>query len=141
MKIYNYHPATGEYLGSEDAFESPMDPGVYLIPACATESPPLSEVPSGKHQVFKNGAWQLVSNPIVESEPIQIFTDADLIARNKEIARQLLKDTDWTQTLDVQRVLKNSKEFTEYRETIREIFLYPTVSINLPAQPVAQWII
>jgi hypothetical protein len=141
MKIYNYDPTTGELLNSEEAFESPLEPGVYLIPAHATESPPLPEVPSGKRQVFKNGAWQLVDKNETQLELAQDSTEEEIIAYNKSVAKKLLQDTDWTQTLDVQRVLKNSKEFTEYRETIREIFLYPTVSINLPAQPVAQWII
>ena len=36
MKIYNYHPETGEYVGVEAAVESPLEPGVYLLPASSS---------------------------------------------------------------------------------------------------------
>ena len=59
--VYNYDPNTGEYLGPETAHESPMEPGVYLIPAHSTETVP-PEV--GEHQaaVYRNGAWTLVED-------------------------------------------------------------------------------
>lgn len=37
MTVYNYHPITGELLGSEQAKESPMEEGVFLVPAYATQ--------------------------------------------------------------------------------------------------------
>ena len=59
--VYNYDPDTGEYLGLETAHESPMEPGVYLLPAHSTEAEP-PEV--GEHQaaVYRNGAWTLVED-------------------------------------------------------------------------------
>jgi hypothetical protein len=38
-EVYSYHPETFEFLGFESANESPLEPGVYLIPAHATEIP------------------------------------------------------------------------------------------------------
>lgn len=58
-KIHHYSEATGEYLGTSDAFESPLEPGVYLIPAFATDID-LPEFVPGKALVFADGAWTLV---------------------------------------------------------------------------------
>lgn len=61
MKIHNYHFATGEYLFTGDADESPLEPGAYLIPADATETePPKSK--AGFARVFRNGAWEYVKD-------------------------------------------------------------------------------
>lgn len=58
-QIHHYSEATGEYLGTSDAFESPLEPGVFLIPAFATDID-LPEFEPGKALVFKDGAWTLV---------------------------------------------------------------------------------
>jgi hypothetical protein len=61
MKIYHYHPDYKVYLGSSDADESPLEPGVFLIPAYATELEPPecdeSEVP-----VFDGSSWSIIDN-------------------------------------------------------------------------------
>ena len=59
--VYNYNPDTGEYLGPETAHESPMEPGVYLMPAHSTEVEPPE---TGEHQaaVYSDGAWTLVED-------------------------------------------------------------------------------
>lgn len=59
--VYNYNPDTGEYLGPETAHESPMEPGVYLMPAHSTETAPPE---AGEHQaaVYRNGAWLLTDD-------------------------------------------------------------------------------
>lgn len=59
--VYNYNPDTGEYLGPETAHESPMEPGVYLLPAHSTETAPPE---AGEHQaaVYRNGAWLLTDD-------------------------------------------------------------------------------
>lgn len=64
--VYNYNPDTGEYLGPETAHESPMEPGVYLLPAHSTETAPPE---AGEHQaaVYRNGAWTLVEDHRGES--------------------------------------------------------------------------
>ena len=56
MKIYNYHPITKEYLSESTADESPLEPGVFVIPAYATALvPPVT----GQNQVavFEGNEW------------------------------------------------------------------------------------
>ncbi|MDW9473478.1 hypothetical protein CN100_01190 [Sinorhizobium meliloti] len=56
LTVYNYNPSTFEYTGSSEADESPLEPGVYLIPAYATEIAPPEFIPG---HIFKwaGSAW------------------------------------------------------------------------------------
>lgn len=65
MHVYHYHPETGEYLGASEADESPREPGVFLIPAHATETPPPADEP-GFIARFVDGAWGY--SPVVSPE-------------------------------------------------------------------------
>lgn len=71
MKIYRFHPITKEYLGEGVADSSPLEPGVFIVPAFATaDAPP--KVPQGEAarfvQVFdeegheKPGRWEIVTD-------------------------------------------------------------------------------
>lgn len=56
MIVHNYHFATGEYLGSSEADESPLEEGIFLIPAGATDiAPPAPQ--EGFVVRFAGGAW------------------------------------------------------------------------------------
>jgi hypothetical protein len=59
MEIYHYHPITGEYLGASSADESPLEPGVFLIPAHACEDAPPPTGPNEK-AIRSSGAWSVV---------------------------------------------------------------------------------
>lgn len=52
MKIYNYHNQFGYFMNASEADESPLEPGVYLIPAFATEIAPPDDVPKDKVAIF-----------------------------------------------------------------------------------------
>lgn len=66
MKIYNYSQDTGIYIGESIADESPLEAGVYLIPANATTiSPPAQQ--EGKTVNFENGKWTF-KNIVVSEE-------------------------------------------------------------------------
>lgn len=63
MLIYHYDHITNVLIGSSEADMSPMEPGVYLIPAYATEIvPPI--VPDGQRAVFEGTAWVLEVIPV-----------------------------------------------------------------------------
>lgn len=55
--VYAYHPESGEYLGTVPAQESPREPGVWLIPAWATEKKPPKEK-AGYLRVWTGKRWK-----------------------------------------------------------------------------------
>lgn len=57
--IYNYSAKTGEFLSSADARESPLEPGIFLMPANATDIEPPSP-DANEIAVFAEGAWSLL---------------------------------------------------------------------------------
>jgi hypothetical protein len=68
MNIFHYHPETGVYLGQGLADESPLEPGVWLIPAHATGTqPPVAG--ESEQAIWANGAWAVEPIPAPEPEP------------------------------------------------------------------------
>ena len=56
MKIYNYDAQTGEFISDGDSAPSPLEDGVFLIPAYATtDAPPDAE--AGHARVFNGSTW------------------------------------------------------------------------------------
>ena len=56
MDIWNYNRYTGELINQSEADESPLEPGVFLIPAHATTIAPPEPI-EGKAIVFVNEEW------------------------------------------------------------------------------------
>jgi hypothetical protein len=88
MKIYNYNPENGFYIGESIADESPLENSVYLIPAHATEIEP-PKAAKGKISVWINDGWELQDLPKV--------VEVDLAAKQAEkeakaTARQAILD-------------------------------------------------
>lgn len=68
MRIFNY-AESGEFISESLADESPLEPGVFLIPAYATDiEPPVFVV--GQQAVFSAGAWALVDIPPPPAPPV-----------------------------------------------------------------------
>lgn len=66
MRIFHYNSETGVFGGEDVADESPLEEGVWLIPAHATTEPP-PPVGDGEQAVWKGAAWAV--EPIPEPEP------------------------------------------------------------------------
>jgi hypothetical protein len=61
MKIYNYHPYYKYFISCTDADESPLEPGVFLIPAHATDIEPAN-CEDYEIQVFTENGWEIITN-------------------------------------------------------------------------------
>ena len=59
--VYQTGP-DGRYVGPTEADESPLEPGVWLIPAGAVETPP-PEAPEGHFARWSGKAWEVVPVP------------------------------------------------------------------------------
>ncbi|POZ63573.1 tail fiber assembly protein [Chromobacterium alticapitis] len=59
--VYDYHPQTGEYQGPIAATPSPLEPGVWLLPAHSTElQPPATS--ERQIAVFHDGNWSVAQD-------------------------------------------------------------------------------
>ena len=68
MDIYHFHPTTGEYLGQSLADESPLEPGVFLVPAYATTTPAPADT-AGFVRKFDGTAWGYVPVEAPNADP------------------------------------------------------------------------
>lgn len=71
MKIFNYHPISGFLIGESVADESPLEEGVFLVPAFATDLVPPAHI-DGKNIVFTGAGWTYedIPLPIPDPEPL-----------------------------------------------------------------------
>ena len=61
MKIYNYHQELKYFIGEDDAFESPLEPGIFLIPAHATGIKP-PQCGLRQIQIFNGTSWDTIED-------------------------------------------------------------------------------
>jgi len=91
MIVYQAHPVSGDYVGEVVCDESPLEPGVYLVPAhCSNIKPPEFNPEThvckfvGK---IEEGSWQVfpIEESINTSEPLRFQPTKEELA---EIARK-----------------------------------------------------
>ncbi|KAA8734909.1 phage tail protein [Acinetobacter qingfengensis] len=65
--VYQYNYA-GLYTGTTEADESPLEPGVFLLPANSTEIHPPKAWPEDQWPRFDGQSWQLITKPTQQTE-------------------------------------------------------------------------
>jgi hypothetical protein len=107
---YNYSEGTGAYLGFEEADESPLEPGVFLLPAYSTAIVPPAEE-AGFYRRWTGTAWTQVAIP---TAPAPNYAEQARVERTK-----LLFASDWTQLADVP--IANRAAWETYRQALRDL--------------------
>ena len=93
--VYQYDPA-GLYLGETVADESPLEPGVFLLPARCTFVAPPADVPDDRWPRWNGVAWDLVRRrkapdvPAAVEDPVEKLRA--FLAGNPDVAALLSTD-------------------------------------------------
>lgn len=126
----------GYFTGLTTADESPLEPGVFLMPARTVETDPPKQFP-GQRCKWTGAKWEYedISAPAI---PIPTPT---LTAKESCVleAKRLLAKTDWSQLPDVVGTLANASMFVAYRAEIRALMKAPIDSPAWPTMPEAEW--
>lgn len=87
---YQYDYA-GLLVGETEADESPLEPGVYLVPARCTLTPPPAEVPEGKWPRWTGKSWALVNKPAAQESTTEdpVAKLQDFLNQNPDVAALL----------------------------------------------------
>lgn len=102
--VYHYHPETHVYLGSTEAIESPLEPGVFFCPAHATLTSPAAEIHESQVNVWDNtnSVWtqqELPATPQAElpNQTLPPIPDQlpDALTQLRVFRDQRLRNVDW----------------------------------------------
>lgn len=91
MKTAYQYDYAGLYAGETAADESPLEPGVYLLPARCTLTPPPADVPAEKWPRWNGSAWVLVNRPAPVEAPASdpVAKLRDFLNANPDVAALL----------------------------------------------------
>jgi hypothetical protein len=126
MKIYHYHPYTRKYLYQDNADESPLEPGVFLLPAYATFVEPPCDIPEDSYISWSGNGWEILKIPDIPKPLQTISEEPNLLVDPWEELRiqrnQLLSNTDYLFLRDYQD-LSTEKEtaWRAYRQALRDL--------------------
>ena len=126
MLIYNYNQ-NQVYVSTGVADESPLEPGIYLIPANAT-STPVPTYSDGQQVVWNGSSWDIQIVPTPTEEPEYIPTVEELWEDLRIIRDQKLFETDYLALSDATM----TDDMKTYRQTLRDL----PANTTDPANPV-----
>lgn len=152
MKVFHYSPVTGEFTGESAADPSPLEQGVWLLPANATfDSPPPAE--PGHKAAWRGDAWALLedlrgtviwlpdgtSRIVDQLGPLPAGASTEPPSTSSADQRRqqrdaLLAQSDWTQLCDTLVDQPGLKEaWAAYRSALRRLDLSGTDWPDAPA--------
>lgn len=148
MIVFSYNPESMEFVGIADAFESPLEPGVFLLPANSTEVAPPDFDSVTQICTFNGTGWTITNRPLPDPDPIPIPEEiyAAKVSAMLNGRVQLLYSSDWmiirhqdellagaTPTLTATKL----KAVLDYRQALRDL---PTAD-GFPecSMPVLTW--
>lgn len=106
----------GVYVGTVICDESPLEPGVFLVPAgCVEVAPP--DVGTDQYAVWNNDAWEVLDKPVVEPEPPVVVTWSEV----REFRNALLRESDWSMLTDAPLTDEQRDEWVVYRQALRDV--------------------
>ncbi len=83
----------GLYTGTTVADPSPLEPGVFLMPAGTVETPPPESWPEDKWPRWNGAAWQLIPRPQMQAEPTPAEKLAVFLAANPDVQALIQEQT------------------------------------------------
>ena len=91
MIAYTYNPITMEFVGESSVDESPLEPGIFLMPAYSTSAvPPVFNAET--HICYfdkENNSWKIQD---IESEPeIERISESDVNRLKEELKETMLE--------------------------------------------------
>lgn len=85
MIAYQYDSA-GLYQGEFLADESPLEPGVFLLPARCTTAPPPQDLPATHCPRWNGTTWDIVNRPQLPAGTDPVAKLAEFLAQNPDVA-------------------------------------------------------
>lgn len=124
--------------------------GYALVVVVPTQQPEYDHITQGIREltpVDTDGVWHQVWE-VYGLTPQEIaYNTGQAMLANKNIASEILSQTDWTTIPDVSDpavsnpYLANASEFAAYRSTIRKIAVNPPAVVNpWPTPPMEDWV-
>jgi hypothetical protein len=143
--VHNWNPNNNQYVGSSEADESPLETGVYLVPAFATLVAPPSSVTDNHAIVWDGTSWTetLIPEPPVEEPP----PPADPIKILRMMRNSRLATSDWVVIRAYSKNEPVPEDWAIYMQALRDLPSISTplleangqsldmTSVNWPAQP------
>lgn len=82
----------GLFIGETVSHASPLEPGVFLLPARCTYVAPPADVPADKWPRWNGAAWDLVTRPAPNAEPSAVAKLQQFLAANPDVAALIQTD-------------------------------------------------
>jgi hypothetical protein len=119
MKEYNYHNQYKYYTASSDAFESPVEPGSYLVSSCATLLDP-PEVDENHIQIFNenSNSWEIIED--LRGTYYSIFDGSSFYNENPTVKPENCTDITPPNDYSPEKYIWNSE--INYWEKLNEIY-------------------